>query len=141
MNNPLAIFATVWMTAFFAFSWVLLIGHWLGFTGFSYDQYIIGDSAASGLWRRHFIRGFRYGDCRREASPRMRKIFGDLGTMCLGVSAILIAAVIISFGAGEGPQLAPVAGAVVLMAAGIVLRVLGDGSPDGNGRMNNGRAL
>ena len=28
----------------------------------------------------------------------MRKILGDLGTMCLGIAAILIASVIISFG-------------------------------------------
>ena len=57
----------------------------------------------------------------------MRKIVGDLGTMCLGISAILIAAVIISFGTTEGPQLAPVVGAAVLVATGIVLRVVGDG--------------
>ena len=61
----------------------------------------------------------------------MRKIFGDLGTMCLGVSAILIAALIVSFGMAEGAQLAPVLGAVILLAAGIVLRVLGDGSARG----------
>ena len=43
MNNPLAIFIAVWMTGFFGLSWALLVGHWLGFETFSYDQYIIGE--------------------------------------------------------------------------------------------------
>jgi hypothetical protein len=54
----------------------------------------------------------------------MRGIFGDLGTMCLGISAILIAAVIISFGTDEGPRLAPVIGSAVLIVTGVALRVL-----------------
>ena len=61
----------------------------------------------------------------------MRKILGDLGTMCLGVAAILIAAVIISLGADEGPQPAAVIGFVILLVVGVVLRILGDGSADG----------
>ena len=63
----------------------------------------------------------------------MRRIFGDLGTMCLGVSAILIAGVIFSIGTEEGPQLAPVIGCVVVGATGVILRMLGrdgDGSAD-----------
>lgn len=43
MSNPLAIFIIVFCTAFFGFSWALLVGHWLGFSSFSYDQYIIGE--------------------------------------------------------------------------------------------------
>ncbi len=43
MNSPLTIFVTVWMTAFFALSWALLVGHWLGFSAFSYEQFIIGE--------------------------------------------------------------------------------------------------
>ena len=43
VNNPLAIFVTVWLTAFFGFSWILLAGHWLGLNAFSYDQNIIGE--------------------------------------------------------------------------------------------------
>ena len=58
----------------------------------------------------------------------MRKILGDLGTMCLGVTAILIAAVIISIGTDEGPQLAPAIGFVVLGVTGVVLRIFGDGA-------------
>lgn len=60
----------------------------------------------------------------------MKKIFGDLGTMCLGISAILIAAVIISFGTNEGPRLAPIVGSGILVATGIGLRVLGDEPAD-----------
>lgn len=55
----------------------------------------------------------------------MRRIFSELGTMCLGVTAILIAAVIISIGTDEGPQLAPVIGFVVMGATGVILRILG----------------
>ena len=61
----------------------------------------------------------------------MRKIFGDLGTMCLGVAAILIAAVIISIGADEGPQPVAIIGFMTLLIAGVVLRILGDRSADG----------
>ena len=64
----------------------------------------------------------------------MRRIFSDLGTMCLGVTAILIAAVIISIGTDEGPQLAPVIGFVVVGATGVTLRMIGNeagGSPNG----------
>ena len=64
----------------------------------------------------------------------MKRIFSDLGTMCLGVTAILIAAVIISIGTDEGPQLAPVIGFVVVGATGITLRLIGSDvgeSPDG----------
>ena len=43
MSNPLAIFIIVFCTVFFSFSWALLVGHWLGFSSFSYDQYIIGE--------------------------------------------------------------------------------------------------
>ncbi len=57
----------------------------------------------------------------------MRKILGDLGTMCLGVTAILIAAVIISIGAGGGLQLVSVVGSVLMGLAGIGLRIVGDG--------------
>ena len=56
----------------------------------------------------------------------MRKILGDLGTMCLGIAAILIASVIISLGTAEGPQAAPAIGFAVLIVAGVVLRVIGD---------------
>ena len=57
----------------------------------------------------------------------MKKILGDLGTMFLGVTAILIAALIISLGTDEGPQLMSVVGSLGLGIAGIVLRMLGDG--------------
>ena len=57
----------------------------------------------------------------------MKKILGDLGTMFLGVTAILIAALIISLGTDEGPQLLSVVGSLGLGIAGIVLRMLGDG--------------
>ena len=60
----------------------------------------------------------------------MKKIFGDLGTMCLGISAILIAAVIISFGTAEGPRLAPIVGSGTLVGTGIGLHVLGDEPAD-----------
>ena len=43
MNNPLAIFVTVWLTAFFGFSWVMLAGNWLGFSAFSADLYIVDE--------------------------------------------------------------------------------------------------
>ncbi len=62
----------------------------------------------------------------------MSKILGDLGTMCLGVAAILIAAVIISFGTDEGPQLVAVIGFVILLVVGVVLRILGNGSVEGS---------
>ena len=55
----------------------------------------------------------------------MRRIFSDLGTMCLGVTAILIAGVVISIGTDEGPQWAPVIGFVVLGVTGVILRMLG----------------
>ncbi len=55
----------------------------------------------------------------------MRRIFSDLGTMCLGITAILIAAVIISIGTDAGPQLAPVIGFVVVGATGVTLRMIG----------------
>lgn len=58
----------------------------------------------------------------------MRKMLGDLGTMCLGVAAILIAAVIISIGTDAGPQLVAAIGAVVLTIMGVSLRVLGNGA-------------
>ena len=64
----------------------------------------------------------------------MRTIFSDLGTMCLGVTAILISAVIISIGTDAGPQLAPVIGFVVVGATGATLRMIGaeaGGSSDG----------
>ena len=57
----------------------------------------------------------------------MRRIFGDLGTMCLGITAILIASVIISIGVSEGPQPEPIIGFVVLGVTGVVLRVLSAG--------------
>ena len=41
--NPLVIFLIVWLTAFFGSSWPLLVGHWLGFSSFSYGQGIIGE--------------------------------------------------------------------------------------------------
>ena len=43
MNNPLAIFVTVWLTAFFGFSWIMLAGHWLGFNAFSSEKYIVAE--------------------------------------------------------------------------------------------------
>ena len=43
----------------------------------------------------------------------MTKIYGDLGTMCLGIAAILIASVITSIGTDEGPQLVPIVGSLV----------------------------
>ena len=61
----------------------------------------------------------------------MRRIFSDLGTMCLGVAAILIAAVVISIGTDEGPQLVAIIGFMTLLISGAVLRILGNGSADG----------
>ena len=55
----------------------------------------------------------------------MRKIFGDLGTMCLGITAILIASVIISIGTYEGPKLVSIVGSIGLGVVGIILRMLG----------------
>lgn len=60
----------------------------------------------------------------------MRKMLGDLGTMCLGVAAILIAAVIISIGTDEGPQLVTATGALALTILGVVLRVSGNDTND-----------
>ena len=60
----------------------------------------------------------------------MRKILGDLGTMCLGITAILIASVIISIGAGAGPQLVSIAGLLVLGVSGVILRMLSQ-EPEG----------
>ena len=54
----------------------------------------------------------------------MRRILGDLGTMCLGIAAILIASVIISLGADEGPQLVPIGGSLLLGVVGVILRLL-----------------
>ena len=54
----------------------------------------------------------------------MRKILGDLGTMFLGISAILIASVIISLGTNEGPRLVPIGGALLLGVVGVILRLL-----------------
>ena len=51
--------------------------------------------------------------------------------MCLGVAAILIAAVIISIGTDEGPQLVAIIGFMTLLMAGVVLRILGNGPADG----------
>ncbi len=51
--------------------------------------------------------------------------------MCLGVAAILIAAVIIRIGTDEGPQPVVIVGFVILLVVGVVLRVLGDGAADG----------
>ena len=42
-TSPLLIFLIVWLTAFFGSSWALLVGHWLGFSSFSYDRNIIGE--------------------------------------------------------------------------------------------------
>ena len=58
----------------------------------------------------------------------MKKMFGDLGTMCLGVAAILIAAVIISIGTDAGPQPVVALGAVVLTIMGVGMRVLSNGA-------------
>ena len=41
MNNPLIIFVTVWLIAFFGFSWALLVGNWLGLSAFSPDRYTV----------------------------------------------------------------------------------------------------
>ena len=54
----------------------------------------------------------------------MRKILGDLGTMCLGITAILIASVIISIGTYEGPKLVSIVGSIGLGVVGIILRML-----------------
>ncbi len=43
MNNPLAILTTIYCTAFFGTCWAFLVGHWLGFSSFSYGQGIIGE--------------------------------------------------------------------------------------------------
>ncbi len=43
MNSPLAIFVTIWLIAFFAFSWVMLAGNWLGLSAFSTERYIIAE--------------------------------------------------------------------------------------------------
>ncbi len=61
----------------------------------------------------------------------MRRIFSDLGTMCLGVPAILIAAVIVSIGTDEGPHLVAIIGFMTLLISGVVHRILGNGSTDG----------
>ncbi len=58
----------------------------------------------------------------------MRKIFGDLGTMCLGITAILIASVIISIGTYEGPKLVSIVGSIGLGVVGIILRMLSSDS-------------
>ena len=58
----------------------------------------------------------------------MRKILGDLGTMCLGITAILIASVIISIGTYEGPKLVSIVGSIGLGVVGIILRMLSSDS-------------
>ena len=65
----------------------------------------------------------------------MRKIFGDLGTMCLGITAILIASVIISIGTYEGPKLVSIVGSIGLGVVGIILRML---SSDSDNTVDNG---
>ena len=50
--------------------------------------------------------------------------------MCLGVTAILIAAVIVSIGTDEGPQAVVITGFVILLVVGVVLRVLGTESAE-----------
>ena len=42
-TNPLAVLTIIFCTTFFSISWALLVGHWLGFSSFSYDQHIIGE--------------------------------------------------------------------------------------------------
>ena len=63
----------------------------------------------------------------------MKKIFGDLGTMCLGITAILIASVIISLGTDEGPQLVSVVGSLGLGVLGVVLRMVSNDAGDSVG--------
>ena len=58
----------------------------------------------------------------------MRKILGDLGTMCLGITAILIASVIIRIGTYEGPKLVSIVGSIGLGVVGIILRMLSSDS-------------
>ena len=53
---------------------------------------------------------------------------GDLGTMCLGITAILIASVIISIGTYEGPKLVSIVGSIGLGVVGIILRMLSSDS-------------
>ena len=65
----------------------------------------------------------------------MRKILGDLGTMFLGISAILIASVIISIGTYEGPKLVSIVGSIGLGVVGIILRML---SSDPDNTVDNG---
>ena len=60
----------------------------------------------------------------------MERIFGDLGTMRLGIATILIASVIINCGTVEGPKLAPVIGFTVLIAVGVILRLLSEESSE-----------
>ena len=53
-------------------------------------------------------------------------VIGDLGTMFLGVAAILIAAVFIAIGSGEGFN-AEAIGALFCGTLGVILRILGKG--------------
>ena len=129
-TNPLVIFLIVWLTAFFGISWAFLVGHWLGFSSFDYGQNIIGELLPLAYAGGRVVYRVHYGHHRHQTKP-MRKILGDLGTMCLGVAAILIAAVIISIGADEGPQPSAVFGFVILLVVGVVLRILGNESVDG----------
>ena len=41
--NPLVIFVTILLTAFFGFSWVMLAGNWLGVGAFSQEKFIVGE--------------------------------------------------------------------------------------------------
>ena len=55
-----------------------------------------------------------------------RNVIGELGTMFLGVTAILIASVIIAIGSGESVT-AQVVGLLFTGTLGVVLRILGKG--------------
>ncbi len=43
MNSPLVPILIVILTAFFGFSWVMLVGNWLGLSAFSGERYIAGE--------------------------------------------------------------------------------------------------
>ena len=44
MKSPLFVFAIVYFTAFFGLSWAILTGNWLGFSAFSAEQYLVGET-------------------------------------------------------------------------------------------------
>ena len=70
--NPLVIFLIVWLTAFFGSSWALLVGHWLGFSSFSYGQGIIGELLPLAYGGGHIVHGIHHGRNRCQVEPMRR---------------------------------------------------------------------